>query len=719
MKDSFINAKLVSMDTIKMIIFSTLPKEDVSFYLLKGKDERLPLEVVKYTSMNYMSHIEFKVEGGIQFGYTYYVVASNFGLVPLYMNDAVFFDNFDDNFYYDGDDLGYIYNKDFTTFKVWAPIASSVELKLFQDDEKSFVIYPMTREENGVYCVKVQSDLVNQKYTYLVTNSNITVETTDPYGKGSTTNGKQSVIINFDALKIEMNDDKLPTFRSYSDAIIYEGHVRDLTIDPNTTIVHKGTFKGLTQKGATTKTGYPVGRDYINSLGITHLQLLPIYDYKTVDEDNPSSGYNWGYDPDQYFCVEGSYASNLQDPISRITDLIELVSEYHSDGIRIVMDVVYNHVYESDYVSLNKVVPNYFFRRRENGKTTNVSGCGNDFASERKMAAKLIIDACKFWAKQYHLDGFRFDLMGMIHINVINQVYLECKKINPYFIIYGEGWNMSGDIEPHLLANHDDAMQMPNIAFFNDMFRDTIKGPTYGNDTVTPGYGTGKPSLYQDCKFLMAGSSFDLIKRKKFLSFNQSINYVECHDNGTLFDKINGVHKNLDLNTKLEYVKLSNAIVMMALGIPFFHMGQEVGLSKNGEDNTYNKGDKFNMMNYSLVEERKEMVNYFKCLTALRKEFTEALSLDLNDYEQMMDMEDLGDGGIVIKLHLSKNNREIKEVVIFINPSDNTSYYSLDDYYHHYFSNTGCVYEAQSLIKNAMLTARSLNVFIKKSTDRK
>ncbi len=711
MKESFANAKLFKRDVIRLFVFTTTPRDKSNIILLIDDEKKIILNETKQTSMQYMYFFEFKLKENLELGHKYNIVIPHFGMVPLDVSDITQLDGFDDEFYYAGNDLGVTYHESFSEFVLWAPLASSVYLKITKEEKVYYHL--LTREEKGIYRLKLDGDYKNSRYTYFVCNNGNTVEVSDPYAKGSTQNGKESVVVDFDSLKINMNEDKLPLFQKYTDAIIYEGHVRDLTIDPNTNIVNKGRFKGLVEENRTTKNGFPVGRDYIKNLGVTHLQLLPIYDYKTVDETNPSASYNWGYDPSQYFAVEGSYASDLTDPLSRIKDLKELVSEYHKDGVRIIMDVVFNHVYESEFSVFEKIVPNYYFRIKNNGKLSNVSGCGNDVHTQRKMIRKLIVDACVFFVETYSIDGFRFDLMGMIDIETIKEVYTKCKALKKDFMMYGEGWNMSGEISPNLLANMESYEQIPNIGFFNDTFRDVVKGPSFKDRLLDWGYGLGSTSLNQIFKFVFVGSSFDFIYPKKFLSPNQTINYVECHDNGTLFDKIDAARSDLTLDTKLQIVRLINAIVGFAIGVPFYHAGQEIGMSKKGHDNTYNSGDELNYFNYELAEERKSMVSFFKQLIRLRK-FAKLLRDDtLGVIDTNIDIEDLNGGGILFKYKAIRDDVNLEKIFLFINPTSETVYYDLDDYYLNFFNENGLIYETNTYTKNIMISPFSLFAVVK------
>ncbi|MBQ4256009.1 MAG: type I pullulanase, partial [Bacilli bacterium] len=445
MKDTYINAKLVAPNLIRIAVFSSLPYLKPEPDLIVDGVISKRLYPVKISSLQSVTIADYRLEEELALGHSYYLAIAGLGIVPLDVTEATTFPDFDRKYYYDGE-LGAIYSKKCTTFRIWAPLASRVTLLYRDEKESDYSSSNMKRLPSGVYETTVSGDLSLCRYIYEIVNNESLIRSSDPYAKASTMNGEESVVVNFDKLQIDFHRSALPVLNCPTESIIYECHVRDMTIAPNTDIEHKGTFKGLCEKGRKTQKGNPAGFDYIKSLGITHIQLLPIYDFKSVDETNPNKNYNWGYDPQQYFVPEGSYASKREDPLSRIIDLKEMVAAYHEAGIRVVMDVVYNHVYEYQSSVFEKVVPNYYFRKRGNGSMANTSGCGDDVASERPMVRKMIVDACDFWIKEYGIDGFRFDLMGIIDIDTLLTIEKHAKLIDPTFLLYGEGWNMGGEV---------------------------------------------------------------------------------------------------------------------------------------------------------------------------------------------------------------------------------------------------------------------------------
>ncbi len=658
----FVEAKLMDYKTINVCITHPNKNLDYIFTLVVRPDYRFRINgKIKEKTPNLVIY-EFKLDKELELGVDYHVAITNIGIYPLNVSPIASLQDFDNRYAYDGDDLGNIYKRNETKFAVWAPLASSVILLL--DNKKAF---KMNRTDRGVYRLTIPKNLKGHFYNYLVTNSGVTTKTIDPYAKASLPNAEGTVILDMNSFKMNMHDKHPKKMHSYLDAIIYEGHVRDLTIDKNTNIVHKGKFLGLIEEGRTSIDGEPAGFDYISNLGITHLQLLPIYDYATVDELNPDKTYNWGYDPQQYFVPEGSYASNVKDPRSRIEDLLKLVSKYHEKGIRIVMDVVFNHVYEHQHSSLEAIVPNYYFRRTNEGVYFNSSGCGNDLASERKMVRKLIIDACVYWVKFYHIDGFRFDLMGIIDADTINELKLKIFEMKDSFMFYGEGWNMSSGYNL-TLANESNAHVINLVSFFNDQFRDVVAGNVGGN---TQGYALNNGYVHQQIKENMIGSSFRLLGDSKFFHIACSLNFVECHDNHTLFDKFTLLRPDMSLDEKLERVIFANALVMFAYGIPFFHAGQEIGLSKKNNGNTYNMGDSYNKFDYSLLKKRKHMVTDFKKMTMLRKQTKIFHEYRMDVLDRNTQIDDIDNNGIKISYNTRfENSRSYCKINMYINPSN-------------------------------------------------
>jgi pullulanase len=594
------------------------------------------------------------------------------------MDDVTTFPNFDEEYAYKGDDLGFSYSKEKTTWKLWAPLASRVVL-FVKKFGQNFETYKMDRQEHGVYSLTLFGDFENYDYRYQVTNSGRSVIVTDPYAKASTANGHDSVVIDLNKTKIDLNEDKLPTYENYVDTIIYELHVRDFTIDENTNIVNKGKFLGLAEEGRVTTNKHPAGLDYLKSLNVTHIQLLPIFDYKTVDELNPDDSYNWGYDPQQYFVPEGSYSTNPNDGYARIIECKKMISALHKAGLKVNMDVVYNHVYLYDQSVFEAIVPNYYFRKRNNGLLSTASGCGNELDSERPMVKKLIIDACMYWIKEYGIDGLRFDLMGLIDIDTINEIKNLAKNIKKDFMVYGEGWNMDSSLIESKRATILNSYKLPDVAFFNDSFRDIVRGPSGFGKNHESGYMLGNTGYKEGFKFALLGSCVEYCYPKRFTSANQSINYVECHDNQTLFDKITTCYPEMKINEVLRIINSTNVSVVLAFGIPFFHAGQEIGLSKHGEDNTYNKGDKFNKFDWSILDKRFDMYLFFRSILAFRGKYKKTSDSDLIAGNNRFI--NYSDGVLGFETTKIIDSNPKNEFIFIFNPNDRGVVVKLEKYY--------------------------------------
>ncbi|MBR3202534.1 MAG: type I pullulanase, partial [Solobacterium sp.] len=375
-----------------------------------------------------------------QFGQLYTLHENHGSEVPLKIRHIVRKAEFDRQFTYHGDDLGFRYTKDSTTFALWAPTAVHVYLRLI-DHQKRSVMVMMNRGEKGVFRTRVNGDLKHYLYVYLIERDGIMVETIDPYGFSSDANGKHSAVIDTAQILAIQDDGKLPVLDTAADAVIYECSVRDMTSSKDTGTSTHGKFISLTETGTSWKLN-PTGLDYLAGLGVTHLQLQPVMDFMTVDELHADRGYNWGYDPQQFFTLEGSYSTKPNDPYSRVLEFKKMVTAIHAKGMRVVLDVVFNHMYDVGKSSFDKVVPYYYYRYNENGWMSNGSWCGNDLDSTRPMMRKLYLDVIRNYIKFYNVDGFRFDLMGILDVDTMNEIYRQARNIKPDVLIYGEGWDM-------------------------------------------------------------------------------------------------------------------------------------------------------------------------------------------------------------------------------------------------------------------------------------
>jgi 1,4-alpha-glucan branching enzyme len=547
---------------------------------------------------------------------------------------------FADAYTYTGNDLGNTYSPAKTDFRVWAPTATSVKLVTFATlIARTGTEIEMTKAEKGTWTASVTGDQHQLAYVYRANVGGTVREAVDPYVRAVTIEGDRGVVVDLsktNPTKWTPGAASKPAFSGKpTDAVIYETHVRDLSIDSNSGIpvAHKGKFLAFTDYDTTTtqvvvnkktkkktvvKTKNPSGISAIKDLGISHIQFLPIYDYASVVEAKPS--FNWGYDPKNFNAPEGSYSTKPAEPTNRITELKTMVQSLHDNGIRVIMDVVYNHVWDAGSFSQEQLVPGYFFRTTPTGELANGTGVGNETASERPMVRKFIVDSIKYWASEYNLDGFRFDLMGIHDITTMQQVRAELTKIDPTIIILGEGWNM-GDILPSAQkAAQINASSLPGISMFNDQIRDSLKGSVF--DSGDRGWATAKYTAIDGVKAGVVGNIFfDRFVNGNWTTLDpgQSVNYVEAHDNLSLYDKLKASKRGSTEAQLATYHRLATSVVMLAQGMPFIQAGQEFLRTKNGDENSYKSSDAVNSLKWNSRATNIASVNYYNALLAIRK----------------------------------------------------------------------------------------------------
>ncbi len=530
-----------------------------------------------------------------------------------------------DELYFYGGELGACYDTEKTVFRVWSPTADDVLLKLYNGND--FSTEKMEKNSQGVWEKTVNGDLDGRFYNYLIKNGEDYTEVVDIYAKSCGVNGKIGMVVNLSTTNPKnWCEEKTVKLDSPNKAVLYELHVRDFSSDKESSFENKGKFSAFLEENLTNSFGDKIGIDHIKELGVTHVHLLPIYDYATTDELSPNECYNWGYDPQNYNIPEGSYSKNPSDGKSRIYELKELISKLHENNIGVVMDVVYNHTYTLDNSGFNITVPNYYYRNFDDN-FSNGSACGNEVATERKMVRKFIVDSIKYWAKEYKLDGFRFDLMGLYDIATINEICEEVTKINPDMIFYGEGWTGGeSPLDENLRAMKKNAKSVPKMAMFSDDFRDSLKGDVFISENK--GFVNGGLDLENSVKKAMIGGVFHpaiLDEDKSWTDdTRQVVNYVEAHDNLTLWDKLyySAVGKSPEERIKMD--KLSAAAVFMSQGIAFMQAGQEFLRSKplpNGEfaHDSYKSPDEVNSIKWENKHKYSDVYEYYKGLIALRK----------------------------------------------------------------------------------------------------
>jgi len=540
--------------------------------------------------------------------------------------------------------LGAIYSKEQTTFRVWAPTADLMSVNLYKTgDGDSFIeTLPMTMDTNGVWEANADGDRNGVYYTYSVTRNEVTTETYDPNATAAGVNGNRSMVFDFNKdLPDNWSEDDGPKVESQNDIIVYEMHIRDLSIDSTSGIEQAGKYLGVIEPDTQTVDGTKTGLSHLKELGITHVQILPMFDFNSIDETKlADNNFNWGYDPKNYSLPEGSYSSDPYHGEVRIEEMREMIQGLHDSGIGVIMDVVYNHTALSGDSNFSIIEPNYYYRMVD-GKYSNASGTGNEIASERSMVKKMIIDSLVHWVSEYHIDGFRFDLMGVLDIETMNEIEKTLREINPDIVIYGEGWTGGSSPLPEGLrlvkANITEA---PGIGAFSDDFRDGIKGHVF--NATEGGFAGGFPNLDESVKFGIVGAvEHDGVNYKK-VNYSkkawalypwQSVNYVSAHDNLTLWDKFMVTNPDATDAERIAMDKLSNAIVLTSQGMPFLHAGVDFLRTKNGDENSYKSPDTINALDWDLKTMNKEVFEYYSGLIAVRKARS-AFSMDTQEEVQ-------------------------------------------------------------------------------------
>ena len=533
---------------------------------------------------------------------------------------------FKERYTYEGDDLGAVLTETGTRFKVWAPTANRVRLKLYEagNGGDAFDTIEMERGEQGVWSAETATG-AGTYYTYLVNTSAGEQEAVDPYARAVGVNGDRGMVADLDATDPEgfAEDRFYDGINAYNEAVIWEVHVRDFS-NKLASSQYPGKYLAFTEKGLKNSSGEAAGIDYLADLGVTHVHLQPVYDFATVDESKEGTGFNWGYDPKNYNAPEGSYSTDPFHGEVRIREFKQMVQALHENGMGVVMDVVYNHTYSADSC-LNRIVPYYYYRYDGMGKLSNGSGCGNETASERPMMRKYIVDSVRYWAEEYHVDGFRFDLMALHDTDTMQAVH----AVNPKAIIYGEGWTGGTTplMEP-LRASQANIRKVTAsegaigaVSVFNDSIRDGLKGSVF--DAKEKGYVSGNVSKgnAENVIFGLTGG----IKSKAVswhVKDNGVINYMSCHDNHTLFDRLLSSNPDDSLEARLRMNRFGISIIMIGKGTPFFLAGEELLRTKNGDSNSYNSGDEVNNIRWDELaagSDTMAMRDFYRSLIAMRK----------------------------------------------------------------------------------------------------
>lgn len=534
---------------------------------------------------------------------------------------------------YNGSDLELQVDADSTRFRLWSPMAKAARLNIYDDGHTGAPIesLPMLRDAaTGTWHTSLPGQLYGKFYTFnILYDGRWLDETPGVWPKAVGLNGKRAAIIDMAATNPEgWDSDKGPSISHINDAVLYEMHHRDFSMSPSSGIANKGKFLALTEHGTTSPSGEKTGIDHLKELGITHVHILPSYDFNSVDEANlQNNSYNWGYDPQNYNSPEGSYSTNPSDPASRIREMKQMIKALHDAGIGVVMDVVYNHTAENDASNFELTAPRYYHRFRPDGSYSDASGCGNETASERPQMREFIKNSTAYWVKEFHIDGFRFDLMAIHDIQTMNEVAANLKKINPDVFIYGEGWTAGDSPLPvKERALKENVSQMEGISVFSDDIRDAIKG--HYSDESDRGFASGKPGMEETVKIGIVGATahpqVDYSKgaNSKFpyaKSPQMVVNYVSCHDDLTLTDKLRKSMPDAPDSLRRRIARLAQTIVMTSQGTPFIFAGEELWRDKKGVHNSYKSPDSINSIDWEHKHIFRDQFDYYRELIALRK----------------------------------------------------------------------------------------------------
>lgn len=594
---------------------------------------------------------------------------------------------------YDGNDLGLIYTPECSTFKVWSPAIQALDILFYENGEGGQPLRKtsMQRGETGIWMANFHEDLEGLFYTFQATyNGKKLNEVPDPYVKAVGVNGQRGQVIDFNKTNpSDWANDTKPQLIEKSDIILWEIHVRDLSIHESSGIQHKGKFLGLAESGTRSPSGEKTGLDHIIDLGVTHVHLLPVYDFYTVDETKLNKPqFNWGYDPQNYNVPEGSYSTDPYNGAIRIKEFKQMVKTLHDRGLRVIMDVVYNHTGVTETSNFEQIAPGYYYRQNDDGTFSDASGCGNETASDRPMFRKFMIDSMKYWMKEYHVDGFRIDLMAIHDIETLNALSVALHQIDPTVFIYGEGWT-AGDsplpIERRALKHH--TKQLDRIAAFSDDLRDALKGSVFNHKER--GFVSGKIGTEESVKFGIVGATPHPQLDYQAVNYSnepwaneptQCINYVSCHDNHTLWDRLLLSNPNDSDAARIDMHLLAAVVVLTSQGIPFLHAGTEFLRTKFGEENSYKSPDSVNQLQWERKVKYKNVYQFYKKMIALRKKhpaFRMGTNTLIQRHLEFIPMHDSLLVGYQLKDHA--NGDKWKDIIVLFNGNDSSKYIKIPD----------------------------------------
>ncbi len=589
---------------------------------------------------------------------------------------------------YKGDDLEMTVGENGTQFTLWSPTADSAMISIYNDGIEGKAIetrYMERKDQQNPWRATFEDALYGKFYTFSIFhNGEWLAETPGAYARAVGVNGKRAAIIDMATTNPEgWENDVRPALDKFTDIIIYEMHHRDFSIHASAGNQYGGKFLALTQEGTRSPEGEMTGIDHLKELGITHVHILPSYDYGSVDESRPDSAqYNWGYDPVNYNTPEGSYSTNAFDPATRIREMKQMVQALHKNGIRVILDVVYNHTYINDGSNFSLTTPGYYYRHKEDGSYADASACDNETASEREMVRNYIVNSVLYWANEYHFDGFRFDLMGIHDIETMKAVRAELDKIDPTIFIYGEGWAAQAPVIPgEQCAMKANAYKMPGVAVFSDDLRDGVKG--HFSQATGRGFATGAQACEESVKFGIVGAiqhpqiNYELVNYSKAPYTNhptQVINYVSCHDDMCLTDKLRASMPDADEKALQRYARLAQTIVFTSQGVPFMFTGEEIFRDKKGVHNSYCSPDEINAIDWSLKHSNREQFDYYRNLIQLRKShpaFRLATAEEVCKHLQFI--ENTPEQVVAYTLNDNAGGDEWNQIVVAFNGSDQSA----------------------------------------------
>lgn len=567
----------------------------------------------------------------------------------------------DQAYYYDGDDLGFTYTPAATAFRVWTPVATEVRLLLFNGpNDPNCTKHQMNHDRNGTWYLSLSGDLAGKYYLFEVKIYDQWFQTPDPYSKGLSANSKRSMVLNMQATNPPGFEDHFrPEFNRFTDAIIYETHVRDLTVHPLSGIRNKGKFLAFTETDTRGPAGEKTGLAHLKELGVTHVHLLPIADFDRVDETK-DTGYNWGYDPEFYNVPEGSYATNPNDD-SRVRELKQLIMTLHQNGLRLVMDMVYNHTSNVGTSAFDILVPRFFYRMDPQGNYASASGCGNELATERPMVRKFILDSLKFWVREYKVDGFRFDLLGIYDMETIKAMIKMLHDLNPSLLLYAEPWAAGLVRLPEEMLFYKGRQRYTGLAVFNDNFRNAVKGDSSGS---WPGYVQGRVEERGAVIKGLMGAIEDFAALPC-----ESVNYVSAHDDLCLWDKLIKSEPEASEEERIRMSQLANGIILVAQGTAFLHGGEEFARTKKGIRDTVRSGDEVNQYDYTRKIKYDQLFRFYKGMIALRRQHP---AFRMNTPEQIrknLRFFPTSQGTIGFMLENGANGDSWKNIIVLINPN--------------------------------------------------